>query len=228
MNDKEIAHEIHMLCSRIPGANFYTAAEMALEKAARRTADAQDPVGYTSEDNLKVMKKYNLGAIYRDAREGDIPLYAGFPRGPVPEDVMWALDRMCTPLHESRPSGAPAETDALCMRMIRSYILSVPRADEVAMEAKPVAHSAADIRRAALEEAYEAAMSCDGALNNAGAVAMKIRALIAATHASSVADAALTDERIIEIWRTTRSGVSWSAQVLSFTRAVLAANEEKK
>lgn len=37
---------------------------------------------------------------------------------------------------------------------------------------------ASDVRIAALEEAYQAALSCDGALNNAGAVAMKIRALI--------------------------------------------------
>lgn len=35
-----------------------------------------------------------------------------------------------------------------------------------------------EIERRTLERAYDAAMSCDGALNNAGAVAMKIRALM--------------------------------------------------
>jgi hypothetical protein len=45
-------------------------------------------------------------------------------------------------------------------------------------------HSESDMRRAALEETYQAAMSCDGALNNAGAVAMKIRALISAPPAT--------------------------------------------
>lgn len=42
----------------------------------------------------------------------------------VPQDVLDALDRMCTPLHESRLSGATAEADARCMQIIRDYVLS--------------------------------------------------------------------------------------------------------
>lgn len=42
----------------------------------------------------------------------------------VPQDVLAALDRMCTPLDESRLSGATAESDARCMKLIRDYVLS--------------------------------------------------------------------------------------------------------
>lgn len=41
----------------------------------------------------------------------------------VPANVMAALDRMCTPLHESRLSGATAEADARSMKLIRDYVL---------------------------------------------------------------------------------------------------------
>lgn len=41
----------------------------------------------------------------------------------VPDDVMCALDRMCTPLHESFLKGATAKEDARCMRVIRDYVL---------------------------------------------------------------------------------------------------------
>jgi hypothetical protein len=40
----------------------------------------------------------------------------------IPADVRRALDRMCTPLHESRLSGATADEDARCMQIIRNYI----------------------------------------------------------------------------------------------------------
>jgi hypothetical protein len=40
----------------------------------------------------------------------------------VPDDVRRALDRMCTPLDESRLNGATAQEDARCMRIIKQYI----------------------------------------------------------------------------------------------------------
>jgi hypothetical protein len=36
---------------------------------------------------------------------------------------------MCTPLDESRLCGATAAADAYCMKVIRDYVLSAPRAD---------------------------------------------------------------------------------------------------
>lgn len=42
---------------------------------------------------------------------------------PPPESVLAALDRMCTPLHESRLSGVTAAADAHCMELIRDYVL---------------------------------------------------------------------------------------------------------
>ncbi|SAL59349.1 hypothetical protein AWB71_03272 [Caballeronia peredens] len=56
---------------------------------------------------------------------------------------------------------------------VRIVHLAAPPSPSVADAA-----GASDVRSAALEEAYQAALSCDGALNNAGAVALKIRALI--------------------------------------------------
>jgi hypothetical protein len=40
----------------------------------------------------------------------------------LPEEVQYALDRMCTPLDESVLCGATAREDARCMRIIRDYI----------------------------------------------------------------------------------------------------------
>jgi hypothetical protein len=55
------------------------------------------------------------------------PMAAQKEPQPVPDEVMQALDRMCTPLHESwRPLGigsATADADARCMKVIREYIL---------------------------------------------------------------------------------------------------------
>jgi hypothetical protein len=42
----------------------------------------------------------------------------------VPPEVRHALDRMCTPLDESRLSGATAQEDARCMAIIKEYIES--------------------------------------------------------------------------------------------------------
>ena len=42
----------------------------------------------------------------------------------VPDEVMAALDRMCTPLHESILKGATAASDAASMKVIRDYILA--------------------------------------------------------------------------------------------------------
>lgn len=42
----------------------------------------------------------------------------------VPQDVVAALDRMCTPLHESRLTGATAEADARSMKIIRDHVLA--------------------------------------------------------------------------------------------------------
>jgi len=44
----------------------------------------------------------------------------------VPQDVMAALDRMCTPLHPTQLSGATANADAFCMQLIRDYVLNRP------------------------------------------------------------------------------------------------------
>ncbi|MDA8153183.1 MAG: hypothetical protein M0003_10805 [Acidithiobacillus sp.] len=43
----------------------------------------------------------------------------------VPDEVMAALNRMCTPLDESYLKGITAQEDAKCMALIRDYILSV-------------------------------------------------------------------------------------------------------
>lgn len=45
------------------------------------------------------------------------------PAPQIPEEVMQALDRMCTLLDPSRLSGATAEADARCMAIIRAHIL---------------------------------------------------------------------------------------------------------
>lgn len=42
----------------------------------------------------------------------------------VPEEVRQALDRMCTPLHQSRLAGMTAQEDARCMAIIKAYIES--------------------------------------------------------------------------------------------------------
>lgn len=44
------------------------------------------------------------------------------PRNTIPDEVQRALDRMCTPLHESVLKGATAEADARSMRIIREHI----------------------------------------------------------------------------------------------------------
>lgn len=49
----------------------------------------------------------------------------------VPSDVLAALDRMCTPLHESHLKGATAEADAHCMKIIRDYVLAASEARDV-------------------------------------------------------------------------------------------------
>ncbi|WP_446903021.1 hypothetical protein [Burkholderia sp. YIM B11467] len=41
----------------------------------------------------------------------------------IPADVHAALDRMCSPLDESRLSGLTAQLDANCMKVIRDYVL---------------------------------------------------------------------------------------------------------
>ncbi|WP_438396390.1 hypothetical protein [Caballeronia sp. DA-9] len=42
----------------------------------------------------------------------------------VPPDVMAALNRMCSPLHESWLTGVTAQEDARCMKLIRDYVLA--------------------------------------------------------------------------------------------------------
>ncbi|MEM5314144.1 hypothetical protein [Paraburkholderia sp. JHI869] len=42
---------------------------------------------------------------------------------PVPDSVRAALERMCTPLDQSWLSGATAQADAHCMKVIREYVL---------------------------------------------------------------------------------------------------------
>ncbi|WJN72052.1 hypothetical protein [Burkholderia anthina] len=54
------------------------------------------------------------------APDGDLSEAAG---GSVPAAVIAALDRMSTPLHESRLDGATAEADAHSMKVIREYVL---------------------------------------------------------------------------------------------------------
>ncbi|UEP39693.1 hypothetical protein LL998_33680 (plasmid) [Burkholderia ambifaria] len=54
------------------------------------------------------------------APDGDLSEAAG---GHVPAAVIAALDRMRTPLHESRLDGATAEADAHSMKVIREYVL---------------------------------------------------------------------------------------------------------
>lgn len=49
----------------------------------------------------------------------------------IPDNVLRALYRMCTPLHESRLSGFTAEADAHSMKVIRDYVLAT-RASEAA------------------------------------------------------------------------------------------------
>lgn len=47
------------------------------------------------------------------------------PEQVVPEEVCSAVERMCTPLHESRLGGATAEADARCMATIKQFIDSL-------------------------------------------------------------------------------------------------------
>jgi hypothetical protein len=60
-------------------------------------------------------------------RAASSPSPAREEAGAVPHEVMQALDRMCSPLHESRLSGVTAQEDARCMKVIRGYILRNPR-----------------------------------------------------------------------------------------------------
>jgi hypothetical protein len=65
------------------------------------------------------------------------PLYAApVPALSVPIEVRAALNRMCTPLHESRLAGATAEADARCMKIIREYVERTIPADDSAMRAR--------------------------------------------------------------------------------------------
>jgi DNA-binding LacI/PurR family transcriptional regulator len=74
----------------------------------------------------------------------------------VPPEVRRALDRMCTPLDESRLSGATAQEDARCMAIIKEYIESGVTS---AVQAR------ADLTlRAAIEKALEGRHIEDGTI----------------------------------------------------------------
>jgi hypothetical protein len=88
------------------------------------------------------------------------------------------------PLYRAAPP-APSVADEMASAGFMSRF-----ANEVADAA-----GASDARIAALEEAYQAALSCDGALNNAGAVAMKIRALIKRDDATAASKDAIEAKR---------------------------------
>lgn len=68
------------------------------------------------------------------------------PVAAVPDEVMRALDRMCTPLDPSVLSGATAQADTNSMKVIRDYVLS-------AAPGKPEA-------KTAMPEDIEAVLAC--------------------------------------------------------------------
>lgn len=58
-------------------------------------------------------------ALRGNSRPEAKPVAAG-----IPGEVLVALDRMCKPLHETILSGATAESDAYCMKIIRDHMLA--------------------------------------------------------------------------------------------------------
>jgi len=55
----------------------------------------------------------------------------------LPDDLLYALNRMCTPLHESMLTGATAQEDARCMKLIRDYVLAHPPVKEAMGDDNP-------------------------------------------------------------------------------------------
>jgi hypothetical protein len=106
------------------------------------------PVAYADYEAHKSSDwKAGYGAGHHDARHTaaelvsaalSSPSPAREEAGAVPHEVMQALDRMCSPLHESRLSGVTAQEDARCMKVIRDYILRNPR-EEAGEDARDAA-----------------------------------------------------------------------------------------
>jgi hypothetical protein len=101
----------------------------------------------------------------------------------MPEDVAYALNRMCTPLDESRLKGVTASEDARCMRVIREYVESVAPARAC---------------RAAFEElrlaASQGVLAGDGRIYfDSGANATRLRKALAAVNTTLPCVAATPD-----------------------------------
>ncbi|MBN9092047.1 hypothetical protein [Pandoraea pnomenusa] len=113
-----------------------------IAQATKRAADAQQ-VGaaryekvdgckdcrhahYYSADRWECLKEKRMfDALGRPNVAPDwCPLPALTSPAKVPDAVMQALDRMSTPLHDSRLSGLTAELDAANIKTIRDYVLS--------------------------------------------------------------------------------------------------------
>lgn len=78
----------------------------------------------------------------------------------VPDDVRRALDRMCTPLDESRLSGATAQEDARCMQIIKQFI------EGTSPSSQEGAHAARNaVRNQVLEEAAKVCDSLGGGID---------------------------------------------------------------
>jgi hypothetical protein len=166
------------------------------------------------------------------------------PRADVPENVMLALDRMCTPLDESRLSGATAAADAHCMKLIRDYVLSATRADADTAniyERFDTWMKGPHARVQTMLDAFAAGASneradvfkCDGKLLCRHCLAPVVPMGDGYEHrperADAEKDAALTE--IIEEfgagdWINRRTGASVNAA--SFARAILAAIKNKE
>lgn len=74
--------------------------------------DAMVLLGHTAEDVEGLIAEAMLASAQQPQNKT------------IPPEVMAALDRMCIPLHESHLKGVTAREDAICMALIRDYILS--------------------------------------------------------------------------------------------------------
>lgn len=93
----------------------------ALAALVTRDLCESEPANPDDPDTVCVKVNYVAEVIQRHAKPAAPVAPATVA---VPDDVMAALDRMCTSLHESILKGATAASDAASMKVIRDYILA--------------------------------------------------------------------------------------------------------
>jgi hypothetical protein len=118
----------------------------------------------------------------------------------IPADVLRALDRMCTPLHESHLKGATAEADAHSMKIIRDYILAASEARDVGVSDAQRDRLLVALERAAIAESALRALADECGNDATPGWEDRMRACIdnanrlLATRASEAAPAPVSDE----------------------------------